>query len=317
MKKASLTLVFIIFFAYLKLQVQATPQLSVTILAPQNGSYTYPDFELRWSISGKANRTEIYVDGKAIKTDLEPSKDYYYMLDLMNGTRKILVRAVGFNNESAEDVITVTVLTALTKAKLIYPNEGFVTNSSFVNVTWNATGPIKSIIFWSNELHETISLNKDQRNYNLTLQTQGKVEVKVSFVDLRGPKIVEMVSFIHDSVPPLVKINSPKDAQTLDRSFVLVRWECLENVSIIRRSEMYLDGILFSNQTEGEKYLTELSDGEHLLKLLAIDAAGNKGEVLIRFFVSVPFWARYGMIVYLLIIVGVGFVLLIYIKRLV
>ncbi|MGQ9515323.1 MAG: hypothetical protein ACUVTL_09820, partial [Thermoproteota archaeon] len=143
MRKASLALILLCFFAYLKLQVEANSQLSVTILAPKNGSYTYADFELRWSIAGMANRTEIYVDGKAIETDLEPSRNSYYILNLKNGTRQILVRAIGFDNESAEDVITVTVLTETTEVNLVYPNEAFVTNDSFVNIIWNATGPIR------------------------------------------------------------------------------------------------------------------------------------------------------------------------------
>ncbi|MGQ9514002.1 MAG: hypothetical protein ACUVTL_02980, partial [Thermoproteota archaeon] len=189
------------------------------------------------------------------------------------------------------------------------------TNDSFVNIIWNATGPIRLIRFWSTESHETISLDKDRRSYNLTLQTQGKIEVKVSFIDLRGSTIVRTVSFIHDSVPSITNITSPINMQTFERSFVLVGWECFDNVSSIRRAEINVDGILLSNQTEGERYLTDLADGEHVLKLLAIDAAGNRGEMTIKFYVSVPFWAKYGMIASLTVIVVFGFMLLIYMKR--
>ncbi len=310
MRKASLTILFF-FILICPRQVQADEQLSVAIITPQNGAYTYPDFELRWSLSGKVNRTEIYVDGKAFKTDLDPSKSSYYLFGLENGSRKILVRVVGGLDESAEDSVTVTVLTASLDLVIVSPKEGSFTNASFVNIVWNATGPIKLIKFWSSEYQDTASLDKDRRSYNLTLRSQGQIEARVYVVDLRGPTIVKSVAFVHDSVPPTVNITSPMDGQTIDRSFVTVIWECFDNISAISKAEIRVDGITLSDHMSGEKYLTNLSDGEHLLNLLAIDAAGNKAEKNMRFFVSVPFWARYGMIAWLFIIVGVGIFLLI------
>jgi len=290
-----------------RLQVRADQALSVSIITPLDGSYVYPDFELRWSESGEGNRTEIYLDGSLV-TSLDPAVGSYYLEGLANGSRRIMVRATGMNNESAEDVIIVTVLTASTNIAISSPEDGLITNSSSVVFTWNATGPIKQLRFWSSDLGEVV-LGEGLRSYNLTLVTEGEVSVRLAAIDLRGTTITRSMTLIHDSSPPIGEVISPKDGQVTYQSVVSAQWFVYDEIGEVTKAEVYLDEALSSNLTAGEKLLTDLPDGEHTLRIVATDEAGNKGEVTARFTVSVPFLARYGLFVGMIIVVAIGLIL--------
>jgi len=291
------------------LQAIAVQNLAVSIIAPKDGSYIFPDFELRWSISGVANRTEIYVNDQVVKVDLNPSVGSYYLTNLANGSCRIRVRAVGANNQSAEDAIFVTVLTAQTNIAISSPESGLVTNRTFVIVTWNATGPIGTLRFSSTESDEDVMLDKGQRSYRLTLGTEGEVDVRLDALDLRGTTYTNTISFIHDSYPPSCEVITPADGQAIQQSIVIAQWNCSDQVSQVRKTQIYLDGTMVSNLTRGERLLTDLSDGEHTLRVVAFDEAGNRGEASVRFTISVPFLSRYGLLVDLTIVVVVALLL--------
>jgi len=313
MRKALLAPLLVCLLAALRLQVYADQNITVSIIAPKNGSYVYPDFELRWSESGEGNRTEIYLDGSFI-TYLKPAVGSYYFEGLANGSRQIIVRAIGTNNESAEDIIVVTVLTASADIAILSPNDGFFTNSSSVVITWNATGPIRQLRFSSSDLSEVV-LDEGLRSYNLTLVTEGEVKVRLAAIDLRGTTITRTMTLIHDSSPPICEVISPQDGQVIYQSVVLAQWSVHDVVGNISKAEVYIDGAVSSNLTAGEKLLTDLADGEHTLRIVSFDAADNRGEVIARFTISVPFLARYGLIVGLVIVVGVGLILPLSVRR--
>jgi len=312
MRKALLAILMVCLLVALSVRVYADQNLTISIIAPKNGSYVYPDFELRWSESGGVNRTEIYLDGSFI-TSLGPDVGSYYFEGLANGSREIIVRAIT-NNESAEDVIVVTVLTASADIAILSPKDGLITNSSSIIITWNVTGPIRQLRFSSSDLSEVV-LDEGLRSYTLTLVTEGEVRMRLAAIDLRGTTITRSVTLIHDSSPPVCEVISPQDGQVIYRSTVLAHWSIYDDVSDITKADVYLDGAVSSNLTAGEELLSDLADGEHALKIVAYDAAGNRGEAIARFTVSVPFLARYGLFVGLAIVVGVGLVLPLSVRR--
>jgi len=310
MRKALLVpLMACLLLASLRLQVQADQDPSVSIIAPKDGSYVYPDFELRWSESGYLpdNKTEIYLDGSLV-TYLDPDIRSYYLEGLANGSKRIMVRVIGTNNASVEDIIVVTVLTASADIAITSPEDGLLTNRSSVVFTWNATGPIGQLRFWSSDLGEVV-LGEGLRSYNLTLMAEGEVTVRLAATDLRGTTITRTMTIVHDNSPPIGEVISPKDGQVIYQSVLLAQWLVYDEVSEISKAEVYLDDTIYSNLTTGEKLLTDLADGEHALRMVAFDAAGNRGEVVARFTVSVPFLARYGLFVGLIIVVAVGLIL--------
>jgi len=312
MRKSLLAPFIVCLLVSSRLQVRADQALSVSIITPLDGSYVYPDFELRWSESGEGNRTEIYLDGGLV-TYLDPAVGSYYLEGLANGSRRIMVRATGTNNESAEDVIVVTVLTASANIAISSPEDGLITNSSSVVFTWNATGPIRQFRFWSSDLGEVV-LGEGLRSYNLTLATEGEVSVRLAAIDLRGTTITRTMTLIHDSSPPIGEVISPKDGQVIYQSVALAQWSVSDEITEVKKAYVYLDGALSSNLTAGEKLLIDLTDGEHALRIVAFDAAGNEGETTARFTVSVPFLARYGLFVGMIVVVAVGLILPLSIK---
>lgn len=313
MRKAPLILLIVYSLAAFRTQVLADQNLTISIIVPKDGSYVYPDFELRWSISGDGNRTAIYVDGYAVKTDLGPSIRSYYLTGLANGSRKIMVRTIGTNNESAEDTIIVIVLTVPINFVILSPKEGFVTNSSSIVVTWNASGPIRQLKLWSNT--SEVVLDKGLRSYNLTLGIEGELAIRLSAVDLRGPTITKTITFVHDNSSPVCEVISPTDGQVINQSILSAKWRSSDPISRVTKAEIYLDNAMISNITEGEKLLTDLLNGEHIIRVVAIDAAGNKGETSAIFMISVPFFARYGPIVVLIIVAGIGLMLFLSISK--
>jgi hypothetical protein len=297
------------------LRVLADQNLAVSIIAPKDGSYVFPDFELRWSINGVVNRTEIYVNDQIFKADLSPSLGSFYLTNLANGSYRIRVRVIDANNQSADDTILVTVLTAQANLVILSPERGIVTNSSFVIVTWNATGPIRTLTLSSTELDRDVILGHSQGSYRLTLRTEGEVDVKIDAFDFRGTIYTSTVSFIHDSSPPSCEIISPTDGQDIQRSTLMAQWNCSDRASQVVKAQIYLDGTLVSNLTRGGRLLTDLPDGEHTLRVVAFDEAGNRGEASVRFTVSVPFLSRYGLLVGLAIVALVALSLLLSIRR--
>lgn len=310
MRKALFVLLMLSCLVAPRLQALADQNLAVTIIAPKDGSYVFPDFELRWSVSGIVNRTEIYVDAQIVKADLSPSVGSYYLTNLANGSRQIRVRAIGANNESAEGTIIVTVLTAQTNIVILSPEIGLVTNRSFVVVTWNATGPIRALRLISTESEGEVILDKGQRSYRLALGTEGEVDVRLDAIDLRGTTYTSRITFVHDSLPPVCEVIAPKDGQAIYQSVVMAQWNCSDRVSRISNAQIYLDGTMISNLSQGERLLTDLTDGEHILRAVAFDEAGNKGEASARFTVSVPLLARYGLLGELAIVAGIALLLL-------
>jgi hypothetical protein len=306
LRKALLTLIVIVCFSSLSLCVIAEQELGVSIILPKNGSYVYPDVEVRWSLTGQANRTEIYVDGIQVDANIAPSKTSYYLFGLTNGTKQITVRVIGVRNESVEATVNVTVLTAPMNIVVVSPREGSVTNSSSVVISWNATGPIKLLTLSSTDMPDELTLDAGLRSYEVALKAEGEISVRLTAIDLRGPVVVRTLNIIHDSAPPINEIISPLDGQTTSQSVLSARWRSSDSASWVMRVEIYLDGDLISNATEGEKLLTDLADGGHVLQLVALDAAGNRDEVSARFTISVPFLSRYGLMIDLIIVACIG-----------
>ena len=257
------------------------PPPEVSIITPQNGYvFNRTSVLIRWN--GTDN---IGIDHYEVKADNGSWIDVgmaenYEFSNLREGEHVLYVKAVDTaGNENVEQVHVVVDTTA--PQVLIFSPASIYINSTSVLMRWNGTDNI-GIDHYEVKVDSGSWIDVGMaENYEFTNLSEGEHVLYVKAVDTAGNEDVEMVNVVVDTTSPQVVILSPVSAY-VNVTGVLIRWNGTDNIGI-DHYEVRADNGSWIDVGVAENYeFSNLSEGEHVLYVKAVDTAGNEEVKFVR-----------------------------------
>lgn len=134
----------------------------------------------------------------------------------------------------------------------------------------------------------------------------------------------QMSQFLLDTVPPILSISSPTPGGLVHTSSLDIVWTASDDLSGIDRIAVSLDGEapLSVGPGNSSAILGGLSDGDHIVRVTAVDRAGNGAAITLSFRVDTaafsltgPYGASPIIAVILAVAAGSGFIVLLWFRR--
>ncbi|MGQ4892625.1 MAG: Ig-like domain-containing protein, partial [Candidatus Njordarchaeia archaeon] len=176
--------------------------------------------------------------------------------------------------------------------RITSPENGSVLSSSSVVLSWNASDDLSGLdrfeIYVDGVLNAT--LQADQLSYQLSLGVGDHV-IRVVAYDKAGNSAYDEIVIKVDVEPPSVRITSPENGSVLSSSSVVLSWNASDDLSGLDRFEIYVDGVLNATlQADQLSYQLSLGVGDHVIRVVAYDKAGNSAydEIVIKIEFSKP-----------------------------
>jgi len=169
------------------------------------------------------------------------------------------------------------------------PTSGSYCNSTTVLLTWVSSD---NLIIAEHEVWVDSSLYADnlpyfQKNYTVTGLSEGTHQLEVRVYDAAGNTESDAITVTIDTTPPNILITNPHNGTISLERDITVEWTSSDNQGI-DRFDLFLDGVLEASlPTDARSYsLTDLSDGNHTVEVVAIDVAGNRNASWLLFAVD-------------------------------
>ena len=284
----------------------SSPEISIDY--PFNNTYLNESTVLvKWrgtdNVSGISGY-EIIIDSGAF-IDLGHNTEFR-ITGLRDGTHIIKIRAEDLAGNIAWVSVRVIVDTKVPGIEIMYPMNGTITNSSIVNVKIAFIEENKAFI--ALYLNDSFSGYIEDNSMIVRLPIEGYYIIKVEIVDLAGNSNETKIILLYDSTPPILLLPSSLNNTVLSNSSFTIRWHGVDNLSGIAHYLISIDNEGFIDVGSNEWYvvdLTDLSVGEHVVKIKAIDYAGNSIIKAIYFYKEIRIETKQGIPLSQIVIAGV------------
>ena len=234
----------------------------------------------RWELLQDLNAADVYDDNWNL-----PQKVW---TNLDQDSNNIDVRVVdeAGNEEIQENVFYVRKDTQKPSISIKSPNPDQWFNTDSVTVTWTGSDDESDIDYY--EVYEVkpdsnngpkVSKSTTSKTFN-TL-SEGDHTVKVKAVDLAGNNLESSILFNVDTMPPLLKIISPKQKnEVIDTDLVVIEWTAKDDGIGIKGFNISLDSPKEYAYIGNVKFYTydatAIGNGTHIVFLMGIDKLGNE-----------------------------------------
>ena len=250
---------------------------SIKITNPNNYSWFNTQFTIEWTAS----------DNFGIKTFMIYINNVFYMnttkntvdLDLGEGTHEIKVVVVDFAENTNSSKIIVYVDKTSPSIEISEPQNDSWLSSTTVNVSWTANdnmGINKYQIYVNNQLYDEttntwIIVQLDDDDYNITVRA----------IDNAG-NINEDTIMVHiDTHPPSIQITQPQNDTYVASTSIVVKWTANDDRGL-KAFEIYLDEELYASVVGYQITIEELTEGQHIIKVIAFDYASNTNDSIVE-----------------------------------
>ncbi len=168
------------------------------------------------------------------------------------------------------------------------PKANSIWKSSNVIVAWSSEDAESGLDYFEAKVDEEMWFKvENAMAYVFEDLSDGDHTISVRVLDNAGNSEEVSVSFQVDTTPPSVSIFLPAACSIVNSPNVTVIWNGSDSVSGMGHYELKLDGDSWINLGTNESYnFVDLADGNHMLRVKAVDKAGNVFETLVNFNVS-------------------------------
>ncbi len=257
---------------------------TVEITSPSQDEYlSTGSFTVMWTYEEEhLDHFEVSVDGGAWQ-DVGTATSYQ-VSDLSEGDHTISVRGVDtYGNVGPADTVTVHVDLSAPEITIVEPTEGSYLATSSPTVRWECRELYLDHIEISIDDGEWQDVGTST-SYTPQLE-DGPHKVSVRAVDKVGRTDEDSVSFVVDTTPPEVSIESPSDGVFLATGSVVVQWSGSDNIAL-DHYEIRIDGGEWQDVGASNTYTVSLADGSHTVEVKAVDKAGNEATDAVVFTVD-------------------------------
>lgn len=228
----------------------------------------------------------VALDG-GVKLEVEPvgSLD---LVGLTAGNHTVEIEVVDNVGNPVQASTTFTVDLDLPEIEIILPVNGTIFNKDSVNVQWNGTDNTSMIRNHSIRLDggKWVEVRTNVSRI-LTNLSEGPHRFDVMARDLGGNFNVTTVHFIVDTISPSLNIAKIENGSYHKIGRVLINWSASDAGTGMEKVSLYIDDVLDTEFLRMEElYIEGLIDGEHSIKLVAMDIAGNSESITITVFVD-------------------------------
>ena len=202
-------------------------------------------------------------------------------ITLAEGNYYFSVRAYDkAGNPSATSTISFMVDLTAPTLSIDAPDNGAMFNVADVLVSWTASDLMSGIAEYAVNINGTWTVVPSANsNYLFTDLSDGSHTVLVKATDNVGNYVVKNVTFITDITTPYVVIVTPADGAMSNVSSVFVEWTAVDNATSVNQTHIWVDDEDHVNVTGLFNYtFTGLSEGTHVIHVLASDMVGNSQE---------------------------------------
>ncbi len=250
------------------------PALSITTPA-NNGFMSSGDVTVIWNGSDEnLDHYEVRIDGGSWQS-VGTSEDYTFS-GLSDGNHTVEVVAFDTAGNANTSSVRFFVDTANPEIIITSPEANQWFNVSTVTVTWvawdNASSGIDHYWFSANGGTSWTDVGVNT-SYTATGLSDGSANFGVRAFDMAGNWFRADISVQIDTIAPSLWINSPANNTATNLSSITVYWSVTGSYN---RSEISMDGdswvYVGGNQS---MVFTGLSEGEHMVRIRAVDDAGN------------------------------------------
>lgn len=257
-------------------------RMSITVENIPEHAYTRKEpMEIEWSVEGKGlDRIEVYLEGEQVKVLSWKNLSYTLQLEKNTTTKDFHVKVKLFDRYGNQkiDKILITFDTKKPSIGAILPKNHTYTNKN-LNITWNGSDIHITKLYHNNSLVTTIQ----ETNYHVNL-SQGANRIKLIILDKAGNQAeYYLLLYLDTQCPNIITTNPSNNTEIKKSENIKVKWQVTEN-QILENVSVFLDGTLSGsyNKSTGTHDITaSIKAGNHTVKIIAFDKAGNLHSVLI------------------------------------
>ncbi len=263
---------------------------SITIITPEDGSVLAANItKASWTATDDLSDIQNYLvsldDDEAFSIS---GASFIMLINLSDGYHTLTITAFDKGGNSDTDEIVFRVDTFKPAIEITGPQEGLLTRSRDIKVTWNAYDIGSGLELFSIKLDDQdwFDISPERTERSFWQLDDGRHDVKVLARDLAGNTNTTNVSFTIDATTPELFINSPIDGSHISQAPVSVQWSVSDAVSGVDRVEFK------DNSSEWEKVpanhiaLPGLEEGTYTVWIRAFDKVGNVVEASTTFTVD-------------------------------
>jgi len=256
----------------------APPVAEITL--PINGSYIAGIVNVTFTFSDdNLENATLTLDGKILVRATEACSYMWDTTEIVDGEHIITLRAYDKAGNTKES--TLIIFTDNTKpiVSITSPTNGTVTSGS-IGITFTARDT--NLINASLILDDTIIDVTSNTSFTLDARTlqDNTYTVKLIAFDLARNQAEDFIAIVVDNTDPDVSISAPIDGARLIGT-VTMNFTAEDDHMV--GSFLYIDNMMFNvtGQTSYEWDTSGVGDSSHIVKIVAIDEAGNVGETYI------------------------------------
>lgn len=162
------------------------------------------------------------------------------------------------------------------------PVDGSFVRTNTVTVRWSATDALSEIDHYMVKLDNGRWIQVIGDSYTFTKLKAGQHTVTVQAYDGTQLCDEDSASFTVDMTAPSVKITSPLNGAIVSSSSVTMQWTASDSSGIAYHMVQLDCGSWI--RVDGNSYTFDgLSNGKHVVKVQAVDNAGNVKEAAVKF----------------------------------
>jgi len=205
------------------------------------------------------------------------------LTDLADGHHVFSVKAADAAGNEKENSIGFWISVHPPTVQIISPVDGASTNAGSVRMEWDVVvqeGRAYSVKMTILSPSQVSGIHDNVEVDHWDFDVEGYYNVRINVTDSAGLTAEKRVEFWIDWTPPTVTIASPSDGGASPTTSVTLTWSVSGEVSY--RQQVSQDGVDWMNVVGTSYTFHDLPEGATVLRVRAIDAAGNQATAEAR-----------------------------------
>ena len=275
--------------ASLSFTVDTVPPVPVFVTPSHDINTNSTTLHVRWSASDATSGVDSYrfrIDGGAW-VPMNLTSDMI-LSQLLDGKHRLDVRAMDRANNTATISVNVTVDTVAPSLEILSPENGTITNSTAMTVSWTGDDLTTGIAGYLYRLDGgSWSALSASNSRSFTGLRDGVHTVDIEAIDNANNSFIVPVNFTVDTIPPVLVITAPINGWISNHSSVTADWSAIDQTTGVLGYQYSIDGQPWSPVSDGVEHVFDgLGEGSHQVTVRAWDNAGNAIETTADFTVD-------------------------------
>jgi len=168
--------------------------------------------------------------------------------------------------------------------EITFPTEGIITNETKITISGRVAdvgSGIEKVLVNLNP----VTVTNNSFVFPISLRWEGEYLITIMAIDKAGNQSTKVVKIIHDTQPPYLEIKSPLPNSFTNKTETEIWGTVKDEIGGVE--ELKIQGERVEILPDGSfNKKVNLSEGENIIKLIAVDKAGNQKEEVLTLYVD-------------------------------